>query len=363
MNRYKLVLFLTVAFVLLVILAWHIPNNAFARINTTSPQQSTSQVPASSQKIFFPMICKNCVPPPTPTTSRYVVTTDWNKLWNQGCSQGTKGGTGIAVLNFGYPVRNAATGLYGTILLSASHPFVSIDAIESLAAEFLQGYWECAPANSFLVVALGVNNSNLYGGVTSGHGQAWGQMVDYMVGVINWGPPYLSDKVDVAGAVDIEFAWTTATVTRAWVDAYQPTYQKPLYDFGTCDSCPYFEHPEWTPVGYGWTFEDVWYVSWGAGLAYPLPEIYQRNGQHADQWYRRSLYAYSNHGVRMYFSGAFTQWAACQGQTLPAILCRTNHLDNAPSDGWRQLYYKLSADSRTAQSLLEWSTDITWAEQ
>jgi hypothetical protein len=136
-----------------------------------------------------------------------------------------------------------------------------------------------------------------------------------------------------------------------------------LYNFGTCDSCPYFAHPEWTPYAYGWNFEDIYYVSWGAPLAYPLPEIYQRNGQHADQWYRRSLYAYSNHGASMVFSGAFTQWAACQGPSLPAVTCRNNQLDNTPSDGWSQLYYTLNSDVRTAQSILEWSTDITWAEQ
>jgi hypothetical protein len=54
-----------------------------------------------------------------------------------------------------------------------------------------------------------------------------------------------------------------------------------------------------------WTQEDIWYVSWGADPAFPLPEIYATDGVNAWQWQQMSLYSYLNHNsIAMYFVGS-----------------------------------------------------------
>jgi hypothetical protein len=161
--------------------------------------------------------------------------------------------------------------------------------------------------------------------------------------------------MSAAGANDIEPGWNSPTDTRAWVGGYfsaAPVVS--LYNFGSCDSCAYSACPSCTPSN-GWTFEDIWYVSWGAAGAYPLPEIYLTSGANADQWYRMSVYAYVNHGSSMNFSGSFTQWQACQDVGPGA--CPSTGI--TPSTGWTQLSSALNADARTAQPL-NWSTDISW---
>jgi hypothetical protein len=158
-----------------------------------------------------------------------------------------------------------------------------------------------------------------------------------------------------AGANDMEPGWDSPSETRAWVNGFfSSTPVVALYNYGSCDSCPYFNCLSCTPPN-GWSLDDIWYISWGATGAYPLPEIYLSSGANADQWYRMGVYAYTNHGSSMNFSGVFTQWQACQDVGPNAC----PYTGNTPATGWTQLYNALNGDSRTKQPL-DWSTDISW---
>lgn len=355
MNRLKLGILLVVVVLLLLLLPSLHATNLFAQVApTTTPVMGPRAVDAS-QKIYLPMICKNCVPPPRATTSRYVVTTDWNTLWNEGCNQARSGESGVVVLDFGDPDYNTTTGKYGTKLLGSPRPFVSVDDIWSLTAEFLQGYANasCNPTGKHIYLAVGTSN---YGTkVTREHGIAWAQLVENIHQTIIY-PPSVEGMVTAAGAINAELQWNSAVTTRAWVNGYKDTTNRQYYNFGNCPGCNY---PTGAP-GYGWTWNDVWYISYGVVPAYPLPLIYAKSGTHANQWYTMSVYTYNTYGYPMRFKGAFTQWQACQGSSQGAVECRNLQLDNTPSDGWTQLFYKLNADSRTAQDL-PWSTDVTWA--
>ena len=117
-----------------------------------------------------------------------------------------------------------------------------------------------------------------------------------------------------------------------------PSTQIPGADCGTA------AHPTWVA-------EDIYYVSWGAQPAYPLPEIYiyppPGNPIQAKQWYWLSKYSIANHGSRFAFAGSFTEHAA-------------DASTNTAAQGYSELYNQINADSATSGSI-EWSTDITWA--
>lgn len=358
MNRPKTTILFIAVFLFLLLLPSLHAINVFAQIAPTATPVMRPRAVDASQKIYLPMICKNCVPPPRATTSRYVVTRDWNTLWNQGCNQARSGESGIVVLDFGDPDYNTDTRRYGTKLLGWSRPFVSVDEIWSLTAQFLQGYANasCNPTGKHIYLAVGTNNNGTK--VTREHGIAWAQLVENVHQTITY-PPSLADKVTAAGAIDAEIGWNSATITRAWVDGYKSITSRRYYNFGDCAGCNY---PTGVPSN-GWTWNDVWYISYGALPAYPLPLIYAKSGIHAHQWYTIALYTYNTYGYTMRFVGAFTQWQACQGNSAGAIKCRNDRLDNTPAEGWSQLYYKLGSDARTTQSPNDmlFSTDVTWA--
>lgn len=361
MRRLRLWADILAGIILVVLLLSQI-SNAIAGISSDTTARVKSLAVTTASKLYFPIIVKNYLPPPPPpppppwTTSRYVVTTDRNSLNRAGCNQGRAGESGVVILDFGYPVYNTSTGQYGTRLLDASNAYVSFDDIEWLVTEFLQGYYTCATVQGqHIVLALGVNNHPRYGGVIPAHGQIWGQVVDDIVDFINY-PPSMSDKISAAAAVDIEFSWNSSAATRNWLDAYQPAYRNPIYNFGSCDSCPWSGGTNWVPAN-GWTYEDIYYVSYDASLAWPLPEIYKTNGQHSDQWQRVSKYGYTAHSSAMRFMGSMTQWYACQ-DTDPGA-CAANMTNNSPAQGWTQLWQALNADPATHQDL-QWSTDIRW---
>jgi hypothetical protein len=287
---------------------------------------------------------------PAPTTSRYMTTVDGTTLYNEGCQQGQAAEDGIVILDFGAPwVQN---GTYGTILFDARGTFASTAQIEFAGEQFLSGYWDCAPSDTFL--RLGLGTSNYRGSTSAEHGQAWASMVDTLNGWINSPPSYAAQE-DAHGAIDLEMGWNTAGASRAWVDGYAAVSGTPYYNFGDCEGCPsagaVLPMPGRT-LNNGWTQEDVWYVSYGVQVAFPFPEIYLTNGVNAAQWQQLSLYAQTNHDSPMYFMGVLTQFQSCQSGRCPGT-------NNRPDDGWAQLNGALNSDSRTAQTL-NWSSDITW---
>jgi hypothetical protein len=283
--------------------------------------------------------------PPRPTTSRYMKTTDYNTLYNEGCNQGRAGEAGRVILFFGQPWNQ--NGTYGTIIFG-SNTFRSIGQIETATKGWLSGFWDCTPVNGPRVL-LAVGTSNFHGETTSGHGAAWARMVNRLEAWIK-SPPSFESQETARGASDMELDWNTAANTRSWVDGYVSAYTGTsyYYNFGDAGGCP-----PYGSCNNGWTQGDVYYISYGALPAWPLPQIYcevcysgDTNGGNSRQWYRMSLWGFQN-AFGMYVLGSLTQWAA-------AGSCCTN----TPGQGWSQLWDDLNSDSRTAQSL-ETSTDIT----
>ncbi len=217
---------------------------------------------------------------------------------------------------------------------------------------------------------MGTNNKPEYWpGMTvanaRAHGAEWASSVDTLHSYIR-NNPNMYGRVTIAGAIDIEFDWNSKEVTRAWVDAYQPAYGDRLYNFGSCDSCPWFGDPTST-IANLWQYSDAYYVSYGAGLVWPFPEIYKipptgrTIGQHADQWYRVSLWGATSSPYYnpMYFRGALTQYYACQDENHWAE-CVAAGTTNTPAQGWTQLWQAVKADDRTAVGSPSRSSDIRW---
>jgi hypothetical protein len=264
-------------------------------------------------------------PAPPATTSRYMSTVDSTTVKNEGIAQGQAGESGVIVLDFGQPQYGG--GVYGTWLFNST--FAPISSIEGAADRFLDGFFYNSPSNVYIHLAVGTSND--FGYTSTGHGQAWAQMVNRVGTYLNT-PPTYAGKETVDGASDMETGWSNASLTRAWADGYNSAHNYPYYDYGDAGGCP--------PYGtcYPWTQEDVYYVSWGVAPAWPLPEIYYSSL--AAQWYQMSLYAYTYHGSKMLILGSLTGGGS-----------------NTAAQGWSQLYDALNADSRTAWTPT-WSTNI-----
>ena len=136
----------------------------------------------------------------------------------------------------------------------------------------------------------------------------------------------------------------------------------PFYNFGSCDSCPWFEHPDWIPNEFGWSTEDIYYVSSRQSISgttnLPFTQIYKTNSQHADQWYRVSLYGVNTHGLPLFFRGTLTQYYACRDTDM--ALCQSWSTNNTPEQGWRQLWQALNVNPLTAVGAPVVSSDIRW---
>ncbi|MBI4300227.1 MAG: hypothetical protein HY677_03750, partial [Chloroflexi bacterium] len=280
--------------------------------------------------------------PPSPTLSWYIRTVDGATLYDMGCLSGREAHNGVLILDFGQAWLEGST--YGSIIFDPYNSFASISQIEEATKAFLTGYWNCTPSWTYITVVIGT--SNYHGYTTSGHGQAWAQMVNRINDWITSPAGYASQEA-VVGGNDMELSWNSAAATRSWAQGYASAGLWPYYNFGACEGCPTKDYWWWVPNN-GWTLEDVWFVSWGVANAWPLPEIYLESGINADQWQYLSRWSAVNHSQRMTSKGALSQWAA-------AGLCCTN----TPAQAWMQLWNSLNADPLTAQDL-SWSTDISW---
>jgi hypothetical protein len=258
----------------------------------------------------------------------------------------------------------------------------SIDEIENDVREYIEGF--CAYmeslypsracgyqyiANSTLLnVAIGTNNCTNGGSlctnpagntnVTYEHGQAWAQMVSRLYGYTQ-NHNYLH-QIRIAAANDIEISWNSPANTRAWVDGYLSITSIPYYNFGACEGCP-------GGLGNGWTLQDVWYVSGGArpGVANALPEIYRTDGYNAYQWRAVSEYGSTQLGYPIPFTGAFTEWQACQQPGTSG--CIPYDLDNASSQAVPQLSVEISKSDysavRNTITSIKRASDIKWYPQ
>jgi len=284
---------------------------------------------------------------PATAISHYLKTTRPSHLARLGCGEAkrlsaSKGNSAVAVLAFGRPVKGGRWE-WGASLFGQGYR--STDQIQEAVQAYAEGYASCSHDGPRLTIAIGT--SNYGGGVSYRHGVAWARMIN---AANQW---VLDDgyvgRLEFAGANDIELSWNGPRVSKNWVRGYDSVAQWPYYDYGDAAGCP----PRGDCAG-AWTPEDVWYVSWGARTAWPLPQIYTPNGSMALQWYHLSLYSYRYHGWRMSIAGALSQRMACRQSSDP---CRG--IDNSPAKAWGQLNRLLNRDRRTAQRL-PWSSDFRW---
>jgi len=286
---------------------------------------------------------------PAVASSQYLRTTSPPRLRALGCSEARqldrrKIDDALVVLAFGRP--RSLHGLWGTTIFGGG--FQSTWKIQVAAQSFAVGFWNCTPGSSPIHLRVAIGTSNFGPQVTYQHGMTWGRMVNAANAWLWWRG--YQRRFDFAGADDIELAWNRPGPSKRWVQGYGSVAESPYFDYGDAADCP--------PVGRNclgsWTPEDVWYVSWGAPAAWPLPQVYTPRGTMARQWHWLSLYSYRHHGIRMTIVGALSQKKACVQSHDP---CRG--MNNSPRTAWRQLYESLNRDPRTAQTL-PWLTDIRW---
>jgi N-acetylmuramoyl-L-alanine amidase len=250
---------------------------------------------------------------------------------------------GLVVLDFGR--SRMKRGVFGTSLFGSG--FRSTSQIAGAAEAYVRGFAGCLPSRSKAHLVIAIGTSNFGGQVTFAQGRTWASMVNE---VADWVSANGHDRlVDVAGADDIELGWNGPVVTRGWVKGYGSVAEHPYFDYGDAAGCP--------PTGHcigRWTVEDVWYVSWGAKWALPLPEIYAPNGSSAREWQQLSLYSLRWHGHPMVIAGAMSQRRACRQSADPCW-----GMNNSPSRAWHLLARALNSDPRTAQPV-RWSTDVEW---
>jgi hypothetical protein len=319
---------------------------AFVPITTTTSEPGPPFI-TYTHNLFLPVLMNNADALMT-STSRYVSTLNPQAHYSMGCESGRAGESGTIILDFGQP-QQVGFG-YGTLIFDYT-TLASTAQIAEAAKSFLRGFADCAPSYATLTLAIGT--SNFKGATTFEHGKAWAQMVNGLQSSIS---PTLTSRFAFLGANDIEPSWNTITDTRNWVQGYASAALRPYLNYGSCDGCPSAPFPTWTPNN-GWSLDDIWFVSQGALIARPFPEIYATNGIHARQWQWVSLYAQQQKGAHMDFVGALTQWQACQA-TAP-VQCQDDGLDNTPQQGWRLLQAALNSDPRTAQ-VLPPPSDIAW---
>lgn len=310
-----------------------------------------------------------------PSTSYYLPTADQAFLYNLGCELGVRDNqaTGIqdsvVVLDFSYPVCNADVGfgvdLFEDGTLDANTDPVSTAVIGAGVKQFALGYYNCSGSDteSNLVVGVGTNNKTFSCDTinkAANHGRAWAEMVS---DINQWAAQQgILHQVQAYGASDIELSWSSPAWSRAWVDGFDQVGGNFMLHFGDAAGCPYDANPHWscgTSAYPQWTQEDVWYVSWGAPSALPLPLIYLTSGVQAQQWASLSRYSVAQHGFRMDFTGVFTQYQFCQQFPL-FTACQIG--DNTPDEAFLQLSYELNKFPETAQRL-RWQADIRWIFQ
>lgn len=342
-----------------ILVSWHF-------IGFPGPTLQVNANPVDSHLIYLPLVVKNYKNPPTPTVSHYI---SWSSadlncttFYNMGKGLGESvesDFSGYVILQFGEPWSDGQQ--YGVQDYSYPHTFIPVSDIDGYVECYLSGYYHNSPSDSHLVVVAGITNQGPH--IGQGFGQAWGQMI---TNVVDWieSPPDYSAKIGVAGGIDNELRWNEASDSLNWKYGYSLTTSRYFIYYGDCDSCPFEDEPDWTPEPYGWTLEQIYDMASGY-WSFALPQIYRKDNQHAEQWYALSLYMYLQYYEPSGFMGSLTQLSACQ-ENGGCSSGNPDAIDNAPDEGWLQLWGEISSDPRTSQSRhgipfeLSLSTDISW---
>jgi hypothetical protein len=291
--------------------------------------------------------------PPLWSRSRYMETVDTSLTYQRGCEmgnlvdQGDRPADGLVILMFGMPIHFGESS-YGASLYNG--PDQTTKPIRLAVQEFGHGYWACTDGNNGKLT-IAVSTSNYGSDVSFEHGRSWAKMVNTANRELKekgW-----SRQVVVIGGIDLELSWSSPSRAEKWLDGYDKENSYRVVNFGDAAGCPpassscgTSSHPEWTQ-------HQVWWAAWGHPGVFPVPQIYRTDGIMAEQWHQVAHRGIDDGGTLMLFSGALTQWDACQDRGCdPSV-------ENRPEDGWAQLWTSVNDLDGTDQGI-KWSTDISW---
>jgi hypothetical protein len=304
---------------------------------------------------FFPAMSIEAASPPPSSSSYYMDTIDTVTLYDMGYQKGRadlrKAGTqeSIVILDFGGQPSPTTVSLRGM-------PDATLDQVKNAVQAYSRGYWKGTGSDNYSTVQVIVGTNNSYT-VTNEGGQNFANMID-AINAHNTANSY-SDQVEVDGGNDMEPGYDDTVSTKDWVKGYDAVNSYSLYNYGSADGCYHANTTSGTTnysCNNGWTYNDIYYISWGASPSWPLPQIYDNSGDMAEQWQNINKYSAVSQNNRMKFGASLTQAGACQD-----VGCHWE-LDNTPSQGWTQLINELNSDAITAETtkfpIL--STDIQW---
>jgi hypothetical protein len=236
-------------------------------------------------------------PAAAPTTSYYEQDASPTNLYLQGESAGQAGAQGIVILDFGRPASDGTND--GT--LDFSRGFASFADIVGAVQNFIIGYYNYAPADTTLDVAVGTNNScgmfQPCGAIVCGCPDepsnyiTWGQeLAGAVEGLRAWSAQYgsangFTDTVRVDAADDAEPAfdpgyYNTYDVMEGYAQAVGGSVP-PMVDYGSAD--PGF-----------WTEDQLLQIANGFSPNVAMPEIY--NSDQVSQWANLVAYANASYG-------------------------------------------------------------------
>ena len=265
---------------------------------------------ALATSLLVPLVSSDATAAATtaaPTTSYYETGASSTMLYTQGESAGLSGAQGIVILDFGRPASDGTSD--GT--LDYAHDFLSFADITAGVENFVMGYYNTAPADTRLDVAIGSNDS-------CGVGQPCGSVVcgcpdepsDYVV----WGqelaatveqlgewstavapPNGFTDTVHVVAGDDAEPAfdpgfYNTEYVMQGYAETVGGSYP-PMVDYGSAD--PGF-----------WSNDQILQIANGFAPNVAMPEIY--NSSQIGQWASVVAYANATYGEDVTVFGVLT---------------------------------------------------------
>lgn len=340
----------------------------FFSLSNTNAQEKNIEYYA-----YIPLTEKPPTMPPI-SVSYYVGNMNPNEWFDLGCELGTKfrylyqNRLIFTTLQFGKPSVN--NEIYGAKIYDENLTFYSFNQIIDIIEIFSSGYEICvSPLSSAPFLVLGVGLNNLGEHVTEQHGLEWGNAIADVNQSLQ--SRLLGYRTVIVGAGDIELGFNSAQNTLDWVNGFLNNPLNNLYYYGAIEGCTIepvsgtydgdcSTLSEYAPSGgcncFEWRQSDVWSVIVNNGRVTVIPQIYNNNGDNADQWYHMALYGHRiGHVRRVLLLGAFTQYEACQ--QVDDEDCE--YLDNTPREGWQQLLNAFAQDSRTA-FIPSTGSDIQW---
>ncbi len=294
---------------------------------------------------------------PPHTVSYYITNFNAAYVENLGYQSGQLGEAGVVALHFGSQaiLDDGSRGIYNWNMT-----FHRDSEVAQLAEVFARGYFRGGGGPNYARVLIATNNS------CSCHDAVAGTWWGYWVNAANaWladpaanGDQDYSARVQIYGGDDIEMNFGPPSGFRAFLDAYGAATLYGIYDTGDCGGCPWNDGSTDAAINNGWHLSDVWYASWGADAAFPMPEIYYGvgNGDNAHQWKSVSLYSVHTHVPaypKLLFDSTLSEWGAC----YQTGTCSTGYL--TPDQAWQALTDALNEDPDTATTP-SFESDVQW---